>query len=100
MHATKNRLTDPSKIRALDFKQEFRRFAICSVSATIGIDRSIFLKSPMTLALPAGFRKDRQHGLSESQPSSGCFAPKVCSSQQQGVGYLSVARLTGGSRPT
>jgi hypothetical protein len=62
-----------------------------------------FLKSPMTLALPAGFRKDRQHGLSEftrSQPSSGCFAPKVCSSQQQGVGYLSVARLTGRSRPT
>jgi hypothetical protein len=34
----KNRLADPSKIRALDFKREFRRFGICAVSATIGID--------------------------------------------------------------
>jgi hypothetical protein len=38
----KNRLPDPSEICALDFKQEFRRFAIPSVSATIGIDRPIF----------------------------------------------------------
>jgi hypothetical protein len=36
----KNRLVDPSEIRALDFKHEFRRSAICSVSATIGIDWS------------------------------------------------------------
>jgi hypothetical protein len=36
--ATKNRLRDPSEICAIDFKHEFRRFAICSVSATIGID--------------------------------------------------------------
>jgi hypothetical protein len=33
---------DPSEIRALDFKHEFRPSAICSVSATIGIDQPIF----------------------------------------------------------
>jgi hypothetical protein len=37
----KNRLTDPSKILAFDFKEELRRSAICSVSATISIDWSI-----------------------------------------------------------
>jgi hypothetical protein len=36
---TKNRLADPSEICALEFKEEFRRSAICSVSATIGINR-------------------------------------------------------------
>jgi hypothetical protein len=65
LRKAKSRLPDPSKTPALDFKEEFRRFAICSVSATIGIDRSIFLKSPVTLALPASFRKGRQHGSSE-----------------------------------
>ena len=38
----KNRLPDPSEIRALEFKREFLRFGICSVPATIGIDRTIF----------------------------------------------------------
>jgi hypothetical protein len=38
----KNRPGDPSEIRALEFKGEFRRSAICSISGTIGIDRSIF----------------------------------------------------------
>jgi hypothetical protein len=42
---TKNRLADPSEISALDFKGEFRRFRICSVSGTIGIDRSILARS-------------------------------------------------------
>jgi hypothetical protein len=37
----KNRIADPLEIRALDFKEEFRRFRIGSVSATIGINRSI-----------------------------------------------------------
>jgi hypothetical protein len=41
LRTAKNRLTDPSEIFALDFKHEFRRSAICSVSATIGINRSI-----------------------------------------------------------
>jgi hypothetical protein len=41
MRTTKNRLSDPSKICALEFKGEFRRFEISLVSATIGIDRSI-----------------------------------------------------------
>jgi hypothetical protein len=37
-----NRLPDPSEICALDFKGEFRRFGICTVSPTIGINWSIF----------------------------------------------------------
>jgi len=40
--AAKNRLTDPSEIRAFDFKGKLRRFKTPSVSATIGIDWSIF----------------------------------------------------------
>jgi hypothetical protein len=36
--ARKNRLPDPSEICALDFKREFRRLGICSISATIGIN--------------------------------------------------------------
>ena len=43
LSATKNRLPDPSEIRAFDFKQEFRRSVMWMASATIGIDRSIFL---------------------------------------------------------
>jgi hypothetical protein len=38
----KNRLPDPSEICALEFKAEFRRFGIDSISATIDIDQSIF----------------------------------------------------------
>jgi hypothetical protein len=45
LHATKNRLCDPSENRALDFKREFRRFRTCSVSMTIGINRSILADS-------------------------------------------------------
>src|SRR5437899_10924215 len=40
---TKNRIPDPSEILALEFKGEFRRSEICSVSQTIDIDWSIFL---------------------------------------------------------
>jgi hypothetical protein len=36
---TKNRLADPSEICAHEFKEEFRRSAICAVSPTIGINR-------------------------------------------------------------
>src|SRR5258705_4981909 len=39
----KNRIPDPSEIFALEFKGEFRRSAICSVSQTIDIDWSIIL---------------------------------------------------------
>jgi hypothetical protein len=38
----KNRLPDPSEICALEFKGEFCRFGICTVSATIDINWSIF----------------------------------------------------------
>jgi len=37
----KNRLPDPSKNWALEFKREFRRFGIGLVSATIRVDWSI-----------------------------------------------------------
>jgi hypothetical protein len=37
-----NRIHDPSKICALEFKREFRRFGVWSVSATIDIDWPIF----------------------------------------------------------
>jgi len=36
-----NRLLDPLETWALDFKREFPRFKICSVSTTIGINRTI-----------------------------------------------------------
>jgi hypothetical protein len=37
LRTPKNRLADPSKIRALEFKSEFRRSRSYSVSGTIGI---------------------------------------------------------------
>ena len=43
----KNRLGDPSETRAPEFKEEFPRSAICSVSATIAINWSIFLGRPL-----------------------------------------------------
>jgi hypothetical protein len=50
----KNRLPDPSKICALEFKREFRRFKVCSGSATIDNDRSIFhLINPAAHFAPA-----------------------------------------------
>jgi hypothetical protein len=42
LRMTENRLHDPSKICALEFEGEFRRFGIWSVSATIDIDWPIF----------------------------------------------------------
>jgi hypothetical protein len=55
----KNRLPSPSEIRAYDFKRQFRRFEICSVSATIGIDRSIFRVFTRAIGSPQS-KKDRQ----------------------------------------
>jgi hypothetical protein len=49
LRTAKDRLSDPSKIRARDFRGEFRRSAICWVSATIGINRSIFWNSLIRL---------------------------------------------------
>jgi hypothetical protein len=50
LRTKKNRLPDPPKICALDFKREFAPFAISSVSATIGIDWSIFGSPPARTA--------------------------------------------------
>jgi hypothetical protein len=52
----KNRIPDPSENRALEFKWEFRRFGICSVSAAIGINWSIFYVAAAT-ALSARLQK-------------------------------------------
>ncbi|MGH6710269.1 MAG: hypothetical protein ACREEK_14985 [Bradyrhizobium sp.] len=58
--ATKNRLLDPSEICALDFKEKFRRFRICSVSATIGNDWSILLELFREAGVNSLPKKDRQ----------------------------------------
>ncbi len=42
LHIPKNRIPDPSENRSLELKGKFRRFEICAVSTTIGINRSIF----------------------------------------------------------
>jgi hypothetical protein len=42
MSTAKNRPPNPSKIRVLEFKGEFRRFGLYPVSKTIDNDRSIF----------------------------------------------------------
>jgi len=59
LRIAKNRLGDPSEIRAPEFEGEFRRSAISSVSATIGLNWSIFAifceSSVTSLA-----KKDRQ----------------------------------------
>jgi hypothetical protein len=54
----KHRAPDPSEICALDFKENFRRFAIWSISATIGIDWSIFLN----IEQAAGARHPEKYG--------------------------------------
>jgi hypothetical protein len=54
----KHRAPDPSGICALDFKENFRRFAIWSISATIGIDWSIFLN----IEQAAGARHPEKYG--------------------------------------
>jgi hypothetical protein len=47
-HFLKNRIPGPSEIAFLNSKGEFRRFGIRSLSATIDINRSIFLSWPPT----------------------------------------------------
>ena len=59
LHIAKNRPTDPSEIRALEFKAEFRRSAICSLPVTIGIDRPIL----------DIFREDGVISMAQERPS-------------------------------
>jgi hypothetical protein len=61
--ATKNRLTDPSENRALEFKGEFRRFGIRSVSATIANDWSIFLPTVGGRSVSSDSEKDRHDDI-------------------------------------
>jgi hypothetical protein len=66
LYAMKNRLADPSEICALDFNHEFGRSAVCSVSATIGIDRSILADSARTTGW-TGSRKKTVSPSSDDQ---------------------------------
>jgi hypothetical protein len=59
-HTTKNRLPDPSETCALESQGEFRRFGICSVSATIDNDRSIFAISNENCQIGLQTKEDRQ----------------------------------------
>jgi hypothetical protein len=49
-----------SEIRGLEFKGKFRRFGICSVSTTIGSNRSIFVCSPPTRPQPRFLKRPSQ----------------------------------------
>jgi hypothetical protein len=58
----KNRLPDPSEICVLESKAKFGRFGIRSISATVGINWSIF-KSATRTALSVWARKKDRHPL-------------------------------------
>jgi hypothetical protein len=60
LRTSKHRIHDPSEIRALEFKGKFRRFGICSVSTTIGSNRSIFVCSPPTRPHPRFLKRPSQ----------------------------------------
>jgi hypothetical protein len=64
LRTMKNRLPDPSEICALDFKGQFPRSAISSVSATIGINWSIFSLLGVDQAARALLEKDRHEATS------------------------------------
>jgi hypothetical protein len=71
----KNRLADPSENCALDFKHEFRRYAICSVPATIDIDRPIFdMCNPRTTIslAPEQYRQRPTRVASPKMSASSC----------------------------
>jgi len=61
LRIVKNRIGDPSEIRALDFKEEIPRFAICSASATIDVDWTIFGNRRSSRAYTHAAGKYRQH---------------------------------------
>jgi hypothetical protein len=60
LRTSKHRIHDPSEIRALEFKGKFRRFGICSVSTTIGSNRSIFACSPPIRPHPRFLKRPSQ----------------------------------------
>jgi hypothetical protein len=66
----KNRLPDPSEICALEFKGEFRRFEICAVSATIGINP---LTPRSQHRASSSAQKDRRHTTAFAPVASGVF---------------------------
>jgi hypothetical protein len=60
LRVRKNRISDPSEIRALEFKGQFRRPAMCSVLATIDVDRPIFSEILIENDIVGLREKDRQ----------------------------------------
>ncbi|HEY6257042.1 MAG TPA: hypothetical protein VIY51_14750 [Xanthobacteraceae bacterium] len=71
LHLSKNRIPDPSENRALEFKGEFRRFGICSVSTTIGTNRAIFFSDGRQGIDAAAPKKDRHEAIHDRITSSG-----------------------------
>jgi hypothetical protein len=108
--APKHRSLDPSKNRALDFNGEFRRSAICWVSRTIDIDRSISAARRENAPCSRLQRKDRQQstpgrrsGVAVECPmrSRGRwhrFEAEVCSLQMLGFWTRGPRRRDGSGR--
>ena len=76
LRTLENQLCDPSEICALDFKREFRRFGIGSVSATIDNNRSIFDSRAATSRDPLGTKKRTvKHGRTVRTVAPGIRPP-------------------------
>jgi hypothetical protein len=93
----KNRLADPSEIYALDFKHEFRRSAIGSVSATIGVDRSIFdirRRPAVILCSTKNTVTEWRHLLSSGASQAAVFGPSLAvATSAEDCGRRADARL-------
>jgi hypothetical protein len=66
LRETEHGLAELSKILALEIKGAFRRSAICSVSATIGIDWSISRNLPREQHHQLGAKKTVSYGEARS----------------------------------
>jgi hypothetical protein len=80
----KHRTSDTSEIFDLEIKGKFRRFGICSVSPTIGINRREFRELPTSWRFQPWHKKDR-HGAS--------YQRIVCQSECRSRVGSSCARL-------
>jgi hypothetical protein len=94
---TKNRLADPSEICALDFARQFPRFRICQVSATIGINRSIFVRrhNDAASAHAAGNTVSASGANPFAITRAQCFAGRRSVSTKAPNGMRSSARTLG-----
>lgn len=72
--SAKTRFSDPSEIRAFDFKGEFRRSAIYPVSTTIGINRPIFKGGYKVIVLDSS---KKSVGLRGASPHPGVHFGRI-----------------------